>query len=125
MTVTVTLNQGVLDRILRRRGGPAYQRLATRTRRVAEIASREAPGGMGARVDWEIRTGPTGLSGVIWCDHPAVHYVLRGTRPHLIRPRRARALHFYVDGSEVFTRLVRHPGTRANPFLQRALRLGR
>lgn len=125
MSVTVRLDQSVIDRMLRRRGGRAYLRLEGRTRRVAGIAAAEAPGSMGGDVDWEIRTGPTGLSGVVWCDHPAVHFVLRGTRPHLIRPRRARALHFYVDGTEVFTRLVRHPGTRANPFLQRALRLGR
>ncbi|MFM9590703.1 hypothetical protein ACKI16_29375 [Streptomyces scabiei] len=125
MSVTVTLDQSVLDRMLRRPGGPAYKRLKTRTRRVARIAAAEAPGSMGSHVDWEIRTGPTGLSGVVWCDHPAVHFVLRGTRKHLIRPRRAKALHFYVDGTEVFTRLVRHPGTKPNPFLQRALRLGR
>ena len=125
MSVTVTLDQRALDRILRRRGGPASRRLDVRTRRGAEIAAAEAPGRMGAFVGSEVRTGPTGLSGVIWCDHHAVHFVLRGTRKHLIRPRRAKALHFYVDGTEVFTRLVRHPGTKPNPFLQRALRLGR
>ncbi|MFB7337760.1 hypothetical protein ACFC00_40115 [Streptomyces adustus] len=69
--------------------------------------------------------GRKGLEGVVACDHPAVGYVLNGTRPHLIRPRRAKALHFYVDGTEVFTRLVRHPGTRPNNFMARALRLGR
>lgn len=45
-----------------------------------------------------------------------------GTRPHLIRPRRAQALRFKVDGRTVFARVVRHPGTRARPFLDRALR---
>ncbi|MFF7525111.1 hypothetical protein [Streptomyces pseudovenezuelae] len=58
--------------------------------------------------------------------------MLYGTRPHLIRPRRAKgrnkrlaALRFEVGGDVVFTKVVRHPGTRPNPFLQRALRLGR
>lgn len=45
-----------------------------------------------------------------------------GTRPHLIRPRNARVLRFQVDGRTVFARVVRHPGTRARPFLDRALR---
>lgn len=49
-------------------------------------------------------------------------YVNDGTRPHIIRPRRAQALRFVVGGQIVFARVVRHPGTRANPFLDRALR---
>lgn len=49
-------------------------------------------------------------------------YVNDGTRPHIIRPRRARALRFTVGGQVVYARVVRHPGTRANPFLDRALR---
>jgi hypothetical protein len=54
-----------------------------------------------------------------------------GTRPHIIRPRRARALRFPAAGSQTtlggrvkkgkgsyaFARFVRHPGTRAQPYL--------
>ncbi|WP_030684284.1 HK97 gp10 family phage protein [Streptosporangium amethystogenes] len=45
-----------------------------------------------------------------------------GTRPHLIRPRRAQVLRFKVGGKTVFAKVVHHPGTRARPFLDRALR---
>lgn len=45
-----------------------------------------------------------------------------GTRPHIIRPRNARALRFVVGGQVVYARVVHHPGTRARPFLDRALR---
>jgi hypothetical protein len=45
-----------------------------------------------------------------------------GTRPHIIRPRRAKALRFRAGGRVVFAKVVRHPGTRARPFLDRALR---
>ncbi|MFF5968283.1 hypothetical protein ACFY64_32075 [Streptomyces collinus] len=79
---------------------------------------------MGDYIDWHIESGPDGLQGVITCGHPATRFVLDGTRPHIIRPRRARALRF-VDGRVVFAAYARHPGTRPNPFLQRALRLGR
>lgn len=34
----------------------------------------------------------------------------RGARPHVIRPRRAKALRFVVDGRVVFARVVHHPG---------------
>lgn len=49
-------------------------------------------------------------------------FVHDGTRPHIIRPRRAQALRFAVGGRIVYARRVRHPGTRARPFLDRALR---
>lgn len=44
-----------------------------------------------------------------------------GTRPHTIRPRNAQVLRFVVDGRVVFARVVHHPGTRARPFIQRAV----
>lgn len=49
-------------------------------------------------------------------------YVHDGTRPHIIRPRNARALRFVVGGQVVYARVVHHPGTAARPFLDRALR---
>jgi bacteriophage HK97-gp10 putative tail-component len=45
-----------------------------------------------------------------------------GTRPHQIRPRNAKALRFRVGGRIVYAKVVNHPGTRARPFLDRALR---
>lgn len=48
-------------------------------------------------------------------------YVHDGTRPHVIRPRNAQALRFQVGGRVVYARVVNHPGTRARPFLDRAL----
>lgn len=49
-------------------------------------------------------------------------YVNDGTRPHQIRPKRAKALRFKVGGRTVFAAVVNHPGTKPNPFLDRALR---
>lgn len=45
-----------------------------------------------------------------------------GTRPHPIRPKNAQALRFTVGGQVVYAKVVHHPGTRPNPFLDRALR---
>lgn len=125
MSVEVKLEQGRLARFLRARGSIAERRLARRTSRAADIARDLAPGSMGQYIDWHIRSGSRGLEGVITCDHPAVHYVINGTRPHLVKPRRAKALRFEVGGEVVFAAYARHPGTRPNPFLQQALRLGR
>ncbi|MDQ0962061.1 hypothetical protein QFZ66_005939 [Streptomyces sp. B4I13] len=126
MSVEVRIEPGRLARLLRARGSIAYRRISARTERVARIAEAEAPGSMGRYISWKVQEGPRGLEGVIVCDHPAVRFVLDGTRPHLIRPRRPKGvLRFEVGGHVVFTRLVRHPGTRPNDFMARALRLGR
>ncbi len=48
-------------------------------------------------------------------------FLEKGTVPHLIRPVNASVLAFEGSSGEmVFTRLVRHPGTQPNPFMQRA-----
>jgi len=47
-------------------------------------------------------------------------YVHEGTRPHEIRIRNKRVLANKRTG-EFFGKRVMHPGTRANPFMQRAL----
>jgi hypothetical protein len=50
----------------------------------------------------------------------APHFVHhhQGTRPHIIRPRRRKALRWVTPGGGVrFARVVHHPGTRPNPVL--------
>ena len=45
-----------------------------------------------------------------------------GSRPHVIRPRRAGGvLRFNVGGRIVYARYVNHPGTRGTHFLDKAL----
>lgn len=48
-------------------------------------------------------------------------YVIEGTRPHVIRPRRARALHWQQAGEDIFAMRVNHPGTKSNDFRLRAI----
>jgi len=53
-------------------------------------------------------------------------FVIRGTAPHEIRPVNASCLAFKAAGGDmVFTKLVRHPGTKPNPFLERAVEKAR
>ncbi|WP_234323205.1 hypothetical protein [Streptomyces bikiniensis] len=80
---------------------------------------------MGRYITWKVEEGPRGLQGVIVYDHSVTRYVLYGTRPRIIRPRRKKALRFEVHGREVFAAYVRRPGTKSNNFLGRALRQGR
>lgn len=51
------------------------------------------------------------------------YYVHEGTRPHEIRPVRAKVLRFTPRGAQapIFRPLVNHPGTRARPWLRTAM----
>ena len=58
---------------------------------------------------------------------PTVKYALsvhEGSKAHDIRPKKAKTLRYKSGGRIVFARKVRHPGTRSNPFMDRALRKG-
>jgi HK97 gp10 family phage protein len=48
------------------------------------------------------------------------HFVEGGTSPHTIIPRNKKALANKRTG-QFFGKIVHHPGTRANPFMRRAL----
>lgn len=48
----------------------------------------------------------------------AVH---EGTPPHVIRPKRRKALKFTYRGRVVIVKKVNHPGTRGRPWLRTAL----
>lgn len=59
-----------------------------------------------------------GTIGDLWRWHD------RGTKPHTIQPRFAKILRFVAGGgTTVFTRLVKHPGTKAGRYTQRISRL--
>ncbi|MEW1568589.1 hypothetical protein AB0454_37150 [Streptomyces sp. NPDC093509] len=124
MTVQDTLNQGVLRRFLRSRSGIARRNLSEHTEWVADIAKTQNSGKMGDCIDWRIEEDGRGMHGVITCDHPATTFVLEGTGPTSSgRAIGARSASKWVARS--CAQKVRHPGTRPNDFLGRALRLGR
>lgn len=125
MPAEVRIDASRLERLLRLPGSPGERLLRRRADRVAARARvlGARHGSMGRYVQDPVISGSgRGLTAVIVCTHPATQYVLFGTRPHLIRPRRARALRFEVEGRVVFAQLVRHPGNRPMNFMAEALR---
>lgn len=125
VSTSFDLNRTAIERMLRLPGGMVYRNMERRVQRVEAEARRRAPGSMGQgnNITVAIRRGPNGdFQGVINSRHPASLYVLGGTRPHVIRPVRARALKFTVGGATVYAKVVMHPGTQPNRFLQEALR---
>ena len=47
-------------------------------------------------------------------------YVHEGSKPHDIWATHARALRFKLNGQIIYVTHVKHPGTTANPFFERA-----
>lgn len=62
-----------------------------------------------------------GLTGSVGPSVPYAVYVEYGTAPHIIRPVFSKVLAFEVNGKMVFSSIVRHPGTKPNPFVRRTI----
>lgn len=118
----IRIDQADLRRAIR---GASLRELENTGRRVVNRAKILCPVDTGrlrasikgkASRTWTLRPQYTVSSNVDYA--PMVH---DGTRPHVIRPRTKQALKFTIGGQVVFARVVHHPGTRARPFLDRAL----
>ena len=88
--------------------------------RLAEEMRERAPVRTGRLRD-SIRVARIGRFRLVGPTVPYAPYVEFGTRPHVIRPRRARALRFEVEGRTVFAMYVRHPGFRGRFFVRRSV----
>jgi phage gpG-like protein len=61
--------------------------------------------------------------GVVGTDVKYAPYVEFGTRPHIIRPKRAKVLAFKdKHGRMIFARQVNHPGSKPYPYMEPAFR---
>ena len=125
VSTSFNLDRTRIERMLRLPGGMVYRNMERRVQRVEAVARDRAPGSMGSPENLTvlIRRGPGGdFQGVLNSRHPATLYVIGGTRPHVIRPVRARALKFNVGGRTVYAKVVMHPGSQPNNWLGDALR---
>jgi hypothetical protein len=123
VSTSFRLDQSRVARLLRLPGGAVDRSLRRRVERVQAAAQRLAPGSMGNGIRTSLRYTHDGPVGTITSTHPATIYVVNGTRPHIIRPKRAGGvLRFEIGGRVVYARYVNHPGARPNNFLIEALR---
>lgn len=123
VSTSFRLDRSRVARLLRLPGGLVDRSLRRRVERVQRAAETLAPGSMGRGIRTRIDYRTDGAVGVITSTHPATIYVVNGTRPHIIRPRRpGGVLRFTIGGRVVYARFVNHPGTRPNGFMIEALR---
>lgn len=124
VSTSFNLNRTAIQRMLRLPGGIVYRNMERRVRRVEAEAIRLAPGSMKLGIRVSLETGPGGeFRGRIRSTHPATLFVVNGTRPHKIFPRRpGGVLRFQVNGQVVYARYVNHPGNQPNNWMVEALR---
>lgn len=69
-----------------------------------------------------VQKGMNGTEGFIYLSYalaPYFVYVINGTRSHVILPKNKKML--YWPGARHPVEKVKHPGTKANPFMDRAV----
>ena len=117
----VRMDTVAIAKMLRTPGGPVGRELLRRGKQAEFVAKQLAPKGMRPYISADLTVGKDAVELELRCSHPATLYVINGTKPHEIRPKKASVLHFYIAGREVFATVVHHPGTKANDFLGKAL----
>lgn len=90
-------------------------------KRRAPVSMEPGGGRLRDSLKYERRNTGRGVEARFLSNVSYAKFVDEGTKPHRIEPREARVLHWSSGASDVFARSVNHPGTRANPFIQRAI----
>ena len=106
------------------RGGFIARRLAIDVDR--DLHEAAAPHRRTGEMDDAIRVTQSRTSPTSWkvtAEVPVIQAATtdRGARPHIIRPRKGKALRFVVDGRVVFARVVHHPGNRPSRWFSKVM----
>lgn len=108
--------------------GPVFRAVGKLRTVAAAKADSKVPVDTGALKRAQVKapivvTGKKVSTGIEYTSDYAV-YVHEGTRPHPIRPKKRKVLAWIPrgpGGKTVFAREVKHPGTKAQPWLRDAL----
>ncbi len=109
------------DEVAKKISGPLKQKLIER---LTDIAWAAAFYGAPVKTGYLASTVYKQLSdgeGIIGVGASYGKFVVEGTAPHEIQSANGGVLAFMVAGKQVFTPIVHHPGTKPNPFIQKAV----
>lgn len=103
----------------------AHKEVTTVTRKVFNRATVLTPvrfGLLRSSNRMRVQKTATGSQGEVWNDAEYAPHVHNGSPAVVIRPRRKRALRFFIDGRVVFATRVTLPARKGRPWLLRALK---
>lgn len=117
---TLLVNNRQLDLMLNGVRGDVYNHLIRRGRAIIFAAKAQVGVDTGTlRKSLHLRHSRFSNGQSIWIGsnepHALIHH--EGTRPHWIKPDKAPVMRFSAGGRMVYSRAVRHPGTRPNRYL--------
>lgn len=120
MVVKFVPNTGVFDFVLNNPAGMVGRHLANRGRSIVVAAKAQVgvnTGRLKASIHMRHSRDLRGQYVKIGSNlnYARIHH--EGTKPHLIVANRAQVLRFTAGGRVVYTRAVKHPGTRPNKYL--------
>lgn len=73
-------------------------------------------------IHYRVVSSSTGLIATVGSSNRVALMHHRGTRPHIILPKRSSTLRFKSRGRIVYAKVVHHPGTKPNKYLTDNLR---
>ena len=116
---------GILDPLrdqLRENVSLTARRVAREWERELLRTSPQETGNMKDHTEVVARTTPTGATIEARVDTDYAEYVAKGTRPHVIEPRKlGGVLVFKIGNQTIFAARVNHPGARPDDWWDRAL----
>jgi HK97 gp10 family phage protein len=118
---SVTSNGLEFNEVAQKISGPLKQKLIER---VSDIAWAKAFYGAPVKTGYLASTIYKQISvgeGTVGIGASYGKFVVEGTAPHEIHAPIGGVLSFMVAEKRVFTPIVHHPGTKANPFMQKAV----
>lgn len=118
----IRMDQVAIRSMLRRPNGPVGRKLVAKGAEISKRAQ-ELAAPHGSMKDWIHSTlvpTVTGTSVLVYCDHPAAMYVLKGTKAHVIMSTGTWPLRNKKTG-QVFGPKVNHPGYKGDDFLGKAM----
>lgn len=118
---SVTSNGLEFNELAQKLSGPLRQKLIER---LTDIAFAAAFWGAPVKTGYLASTVYKQVSnneGIVGVGASYGKFVVEGTVPHEIRAPDGGVLSFMIAGKRIFTPIVRHPGTKPNPFMQKAV----
>lgn len=121
MMAKVILYPGPMNMLTKSPVGEVGRFLAGRARLIIVAARRQVGYKTGAlSTSIHSRQSRTAYGQMVWIgstlDYALAHH--EGTKPHIIKPKKARVLRFTAGTRVIYSRSVKHPGTRANRYLK-------
>lgn len=118
-------NKPAIKHLLREPGGLVgnhITNLAARTTALAKAQVGVDTGQLRDSIGFTVKFGAGPVSARIGSSNRIALLHHEGTKPHIIKAKTGKSATFQIHGKIVYTKIIRHPGTKPNRYLTDSLR---